>query len=69
MNLVFEIKGMSCQNCVRHATETLKSLPGASDVVVTLDPARGEVIHDGSLSFAAVAAALDDEGYEALPLS
>lgn len=69
MNYIFEIKGMSCQNCVRHATEALKALPGAGEVVVTLEPARGEVQHDGSLSFEAISAALDDEGYEAIPLA
>lgn len=69
MNHVFEIKGMSCQNCVRHATEALQSLPGVGEVLVTLEPARGDVRHDGSLSFEAIAAALDDEGYEAIPLT
>lgn len=69
MNHVFEIKGMSCQNCVRHAKEALQALPGVGEVLVSLEPGRGDVHHDGTLTFEAIVTALDDEGYEAIPLA
>ncbi len=69
MNHTFAIKGMSCQNCVKHATETLMALPGASNVLVTLNPPQGTLDHDGSISFTAIAEALKEEGYEASPLA
>ncbi len=65
MKTLLEISGMSCPNCVRHATEALQSVPGVQQAVVTLDPPHGEVEHDGSVSVQTMIAALDEEGYPA----
>lgn len=58
---------MSCQNCVRHATEALQSVQGVTKASVTLEPPHGEVEHDGAASVDALIAALEEEGYSAKP--
>ncbi len=67
MTTKLEISGMSCQNCVRHATEALQAVAGVSKATVTLEPPHGEVEHDASASVDALIAALDEEGYSAKP--
>ena len=37
------VKGMTCSNCVRHATEALQGIGGVASVSVTLEPGRAEV--------------------------
>lgn len=65
MKIFLEITGMSCHNCVRHATEALTSIPGVQQAVVTLDPPLGEVDHDGTVTLESLTAALEEEGYPA----
>src|SRR6266850_957358 len=38
-----EVKGMSCQNCVRHAREALEKVPGVSSATVSLPTERASV--------------------------
>lgn len=65
MTTLLEISGMSCPNCVRHATEALQAIPGVIQATVTLEPPYGEVEHDDSVSLQALISALDEEGYPA----
>lgn len=67
MTTKLEISGMSCQNCVRHATEALMAVPGVTKATVTLEPPHGEVEHEAAASVDALIAALDEEGYSAKP--
>ena len=36
MEKKLEINGMTCHNCVRHATEALKGVPGVTGVAIDL---------------------------------
>ena len=59
----YTISGMTCENCRRHVTEALASLPGARDVSVDLASGRAIVRSDRRLPEDAVRAALDEAGY------
>jgi len=41
-----KITGMTCQHCVKHATEALEAIAGVQSVIVTLNPGAAEVIGD-----------------------
>ncbi|HMS56247.1 MAG TPA: heavy metal-associated domain-containing protein [Fimbriimonadaceae bacterium] len=57
-----KIEGMTCQNCVRHVTEALQRLPGATNVAVDLQ--AGSAVVEG-VTIADAIAAVEEEGYEA----
>lgn len=62
---LFDVTGMSCQNCVRHVTEAVKQIEGVKGVEVTLASGKVKVEHDGRGTVSsAVIAALTEEGYE-----
>ena len=46
--LVVGVQGMTCQNCVKHATKALRGVAGVEDVQVTLEPPRATVRGEGS---------------------
>jgi copper chaperone len=60
----YEIKGMTCDHCVRAVTRALTKVPGVSRVE-SVDLAQGRAVIEGSPDEQAVAAAIRDEGYEA----
>jgi copper chaperone len=60
----YEIKGMTCQHCVRAVTSALGKVPGVT-AVRSVDLARGQAEIEGSPDEQAVVAAIRDEGYEA----
>ena len=62
MSMVLEVDGMSCAHCVASITSAVSPLPGVTGVDVTL--AGGTVRVDGSPDPAAVAAAIEDAGYD-----
>lgn len=66
MSLVLEVRGMSCGHCVAAITSAVSALPGVTGVDVDL--AGGAVRVDGMPDSAAVAAAIEDAGYD-VPLS
>ena len=66
MSLVLEVRGMSCGHCVAAITSAVSALPGVTGVDVDL--AGGAVRVDGMTDSAAVAAAIEDAGYD-VPLS
>ena len=62
--MTFDVKGMSCQGCVASVTRVLKTVPGVSDVAVTLNPGKANVTFDASrTTAAALRAAIEDAGY------
>ena len=57
------VRGMSCSHCVASVTEAVSQIPGVTDVAADLDSGRLTVTGD-SVENAAVAAAVNDAGYE-----
>ncbi|MFN8026973.1 MAG: heavy-metal-associated domain-containing protein [Acidimicrobiia bacterium] len=62
--VTYTVEGMSCQHCVGAVTEELTKLPGVREVVVDLPSGGVQVTSDAPLDRAAVAAAVDEAGYE-----
>jgi len=62
-----QVAGMTCGHCVSAVTEELTQLPGVTDVVVDLvagGTSPVTVTSEQPLDDAAVAAAVDEAGYE-----
>ena len=62
-----KVTGMTCGHCVSAVTEELTQLPGVTDVVVDLvagGTSPVTVTSEQPLDDAAVAAAVDEAGYE-----
>ncbi|WP_166804796.1 heavy-metal-associated domain-containing protein [Cryobacterium sp. Sr8] len=63
----FEVAGMTCGHCVKSVTEELSQLEGAKNVEVALvsgGVSKVTVSSIGALDPDAVAAAIDEAGYE-----
>ena len=60
----YEIKGMTCQHCVRAVERALARVPGVK-AVRSVDLGRGVAEVEGAPEEQAVIAAIRDEGYEA----
>lgn len=60
----YDVVGMSCEHCVRAVTEELTKLDGVSGVDVDLPTGRVTVTSEAPLGEEAVAAAVDEAGYE-----
>lgn len=61
------IEGMTCQNCARHATDAIRSVPGVGDALVQLQPG-GATVHwraETQPDSAAVIAAVKKAGFAA----
>ena len=63
--VTFNIKGMTCDNCVRHVTEAIRRVHGVTETRVNLAANSAEV--SGEFNPAEVSAAVEEEGYEAAP--
>ncbi|MHB1606023.1 MAG: heavy metal translocating P-type ATPase [Leptospirales bacterium] len=61
----FRVQGMTCQNCVKHVTKALSTLPGVSKVDVSLERGLAQVESESPLPFDQVQSILKEEGYEA----
>lgn len=59
------VRGMTCHNCVRHVEQAVRSVPGVQDVSVDLARGSVRVTHAPGVDAAAIATAIDEEGYEA----
>lgn len=57
------VAGMSCQNCVKHATQALLSVPGVQSAEVSLEAASASVHHSEEATVQQLLAALEEEGY------
>ena len=60
------IEGMSCEHCVRAATGALEAIEGISDVEVSLEGKCATFTAGENVTDACIAAALDEEGFEAV---
>jgi len=60
----FKVSGMTCDHCVRAVREEIGKLAGVSDVEVDLATGAVTVTSEAPLDAAAVAAAVDEAGYE-----
>jgi len=61
-----EVRGMTCNNCVRHVSQALRGLPGVDDVQVDLATGTARVQHDPArASIDQLIAAVEGAGYEA----
>ena len=61
MNQVFQVEGMSCGHCVGAVTSAVKSVDPQAQVKVDL--ASGKVEVQSQQDAAAIAKAIQDEGY------
>jgi copper chaperone CopZ len=60
----YTVSGMTCGHCVNAVTSELKQLDGVTDVQVDLPTGAVTVTSAAPLEDAAVAAAVDEAGYE-----
>src|SRR5688572_12000745 len=62
MNQTFQVQGMSCGHCVGAVTQAVKSVDPQAEVKVDL--ASGKVEVQSQQDKAAIARAIEDEGYK-----
>jgi copper ion binding protein len=60
----FSVRGMTCDHCVHAVTTEVAKLPGVSRVDVDLARGTVTVVADPEVEPAAMAAAVDEAGYE-----
>ena len=66
----YSVAGMTCGHCVKAVTEELSALEGVTSVAVALaddGPSTVTVTSEQPLEESAVAAAVDEAGYELAP--
>jgi copper chaperone CopZ len=61
--LVFDVKGMTCDNCVHHVGEAIRGVAGVRDAKVSL--AENSATVEGEFDEQTVIHAVEEEGYEA----
>ncbi|MBG0831706.1 heavy-metal-associated domain-containing protein [Planomonospora sp. ID67723] len=64
MTTTYTVAGMTCGHCVSSVTEEVGAVPGVTGVDVDLAAGRVSVDSDGPIDPAAVAAAVEEAGYE-----
>lgn len=60
----YTVVGMTCEHCVASVTEEISDIAGVTGVDVDLATGRVSVTADGPVQDVAVAAAIDEAGYE-----
>ena len=60
----YTVTGMTCSHCVNSVDAEIRQLPGVTDVQVDLPSGAVTVTSDQPLDETAVAAAIDEAGYE-----
>ena len=60
----YTVAGMTCSHCVAAVTEEVTQVPGVTDVQVDLASGALTVSSEAAVDEAAVAAAVDEAGYE-----
>jgi copper chaperone len=60
----YTVTGMTCGHCVSAVSEEVGALPGVTEVLVDLPTGAVTVTSDTPLDEAAVAAAVEEAGYE-----
>lgn len=64
MKTTFHVQGMTCDHCVKAVTAEVSKIPGVDAVTVDVDSGQVTVTSQQDLERAAVAAAVDEAGYE-----
>lgn len=64
MRSVFSVAGMTCGHCVSAVRAEVAGVPGVRDVDVDLDLGSLTVSSDGDIDPAAIAAAVEEAGYQ-----
>ncbi len=62
MTKTLQIKGMTCEHCVRAVTKALQGVAGVDKVAVDLGAGRARI--DGSADEGALVRAVEKQGYE-----
>ena len=60
----YTVTGMTCAHCVNSVDSEIKQLPGVTDVQVDLSSGAVTVSSEQPLDDAAIAAAVDEAGYD-----
>lgn len=60
----YTVSGMTCDHCVNSVSSEVGKLPGVSDVKIDLGSGAVTVTSETPLDDAAVAAAVDEAGYQ-----
>ena len=60
----YAVTGMTCAHCVNSVSSEIKQIPGVTDVQVDLTAGAVTVTSDQPVDEDAVAAAVDEAGYE-----
>jgi copper chaperone len=60
----YTVTGMTCSHCVNSVDAEIRQIPGVTDVKVDLASGAVTVTSDAPLDEPAVAAAVDEAGYE-----
>jgi copper ion binding protein len=63
----YTVRGMTCGHCAASVTEEVTKIPGVTDVQVDVAAGRVTVQADQPVAADAVAAAVDEAGYEVVP--
>ncbi|MEY4371528.1 MAG: Copper chaperone CopZ [Actinomycetota bacterium] len=66
--LHFQVPGMTCGHCESAVRKELGAVPGVADVSVDLDT-KDVVVRGTGISTAAVIAAIDEAGFEAVGIA
>jgi copper chaperone len=64
MDKTYSVTGMTCSHCVNSVGSEIQQIPGVTDVQIDLAGGTVTVISDQPVDDAAVAAAVDEAGYE-----
>ena len=65
---VISIEGMACMHCVNHVQQALSAVPGVKEAKVDLESKSATVSVDVSVTDAALKAAVDEAGYQAVSI-
>ncbi len=63
-----EVEGMTCENCVRHATEALRGVAGVTSVAVDLESKTATVEAAGDIAEEALRGAIAKAGYKVVSI-
>ena len=61
--LTFDVKGMTCDNCVQHVTKAVREVAGVRGVEVELASNSAKI--EGEFDEKQIIEAIEEEGYEA----
>lgn len=63
--ILLNVKGMSCNHCVKAVESSVGSLDGVSEVKVNLEAGTAEVTYDqGVVSIDEIKETIEDQGYD-----